>query len=75
MSDFVLPPVIVDHDGAIARRSQDAVALLPRRAAAVIMATAFDDLLESGRWLPALDKLAAGVGLEPETGPANEEVR
>jgi hypothetical protein len=49
--------------------------ILPRWGAAVIMATAFDDLLESGRWLPALDKLAAGVGLEPETGPANEEVR
>lgn len=49
--------------------------ILPRWGAAVVMTTAFDDLMEAGRWQPALDKLAAGVGLEPETGPANEEVR
>jgi hypothetical protein len=45
--------------------------LLPRWGAAVIMTTAFDDLLEAGRWRAALDKLAGGVGLEPGTEASN----
>ena len=36
------------------------------------MTTAFEDLLEAGWWRSALDELAAGVGLEPETGSARE---
>lgn len=46
--------------------------MLPRWGAAVVMTTAFEDLLEAGRWRGALDKLAAGVGLEPETGSAHQ---
>jgi hypothetical protein len=39
--------------------------ILPRWDAVVIMTTAFTDLLEAGRWLSALDDLAAACGLEP----------
>jgi hypothetical protein len=39
------------------------------------MTTAFDELLEAGRWQAALDKLATGVGLETEAGPPTEETR
>ena len=46
--------------------------MLPRWGAAVVMTTAFEDLLEAGRWRSALDTLAAGVGLEPETGSAHQ---
>ncbi len=49
--------------------------ILPSWGAAVIMTTAFDDLLEAGRWRPALDKLAGGVGLEPGAGSDNGNVR
>ena len=51
--------------------------VLPRWGAAVIMATSFDDLMEAGRWQPALDKLAAGVSLEPDTatGPGTPPAR
>jgi hypothetical protein len=34
----------------------------------MIMTASFGDLLEAGRWRPALDKLAGGVTLVPETG-------
>ena len=47
--------------------------ILPRWGAAVIMTATFEDLLEAGRWRPALDKLAAGVGLQP--GPGSEQVQ
>jgi hypothetical protein len=49
--------------------------MLPRWGAAVIMSATFEDLLEAGRWRPALDKLATGVGLEPEPGAASHQVR
>jgi hypothetical protein len=49
--------------------------ILPRWGAAVVMTTAFDELLEAGRWQAALDKLATGVGLETEAGPPSEETR
>lgn len=49
--------------------------ILPRWRAAVIMTASFGDLLEAGRWRPALDKLAAGAGLEPETGPVSEQAQ
>ena len=49
--------------------------MLPLWGAAIIMTASFGDLLEAGRWRPALDKLAAGVGFEPEGGPATEEAR
>jgi hypothetical protein len=49
--------------------------MLPRWGAAVIMTATFADLLEAGRWRPALDKLAAGVGLEPEPGPGHGQVQ
>jgi hypothetical protein len=49
--------------------------MLPRWGAAVIMTATFSDLLEAGRWRPALDKLAAGVSLEPEPGPGHGQVQ
>jgi hypothetical protein len=36
--------------------------------AAVMMTISFPSLLEAGRWLPALDELAAGVWLQPGQG-------
>ena len=36
--------------------------------AAVVMTISFASLLESARWLPALDELAAGVWLEQRSG-------
>lgn len=36
--------------------------------AAVILSVSFTSLLESTRWLPALDELAAGVSLQPHPG-------
>ena len=49
--------------------------ILPRWGAAVIMTATFEDLLEACRWRPALDKLAGGVGLEPEPGPGSDQAR
>ena len=49
--------------------------MLPRWGAAVIMTASFSDLLEAGQWRPALDKLAAGVELGPDTWDASEEGR
>jgi len=43
---------------------------LPRWGAAVIMSATFEDLTEAARWRPAVDKLAAGVGLDLDPGPA-----
>ncbi len=41
---------------------------LPEYGAGVVMTTAFTDLLEAGRWRPALDELAAAVELEQPAG-------
>jgi hypothetical protein len=41
----------------------------PDYSAGLVMTTVFTDLLEAGRWLPALDKLAAGVELAPGEAP------
>ena len=38
------------------------------QSAGVIMTTAFTDLVEAGRWRPALDALAAGAEREPPVG-------
>jgi hypothetical protein len=46
--------------------------ILPRWGAAVVMTTAFEDLLEAGRWQNALDELAAGVKLDSGTGSAGQ---
>jgi hypothetical protein len=39
------------------------------------MTATFEDLLEAGRWRPTLDKLATGVGLEPEPGAVSDQGR
>jgi hypothetical protein len=40
--------------------------MLPAYGAAVLMSTAFTDVLHAGRWRSALDDLAAACGLEPD---------
>jgi hypothetical protein len=47
------------------------VRVFPEYGAGVVMTTGFADLLEAGRWRPALDGLAAVVALAPPGGPVS----